>query len=85
MQVQQRLCFTPALIQKEESSEILQLKQVHAAAVLPANCWAGVAEVMFVVRWANNGLMPVRPQVMLVQDVVIPAGQALALSKDRVT
>ena len=85
VQVQQRLCFTPALIQKEESSEILQLKQVHAAAVLPANCWAGVAEVMFVVRWANNGLMPVRPQVMLVQDVVIPAGQALALSKDRVT
>ena len=53
--------------------------------MLPANCWAGVAEVMFVVRWANNGLMPVRPQVMLVQDVVIPAGQALALSKDRVT
>ena len=52
LQVQQGLCFSPTPIKKEETETVLNIKQVHAAAVLPADSWGGVAEVMFVVRWA---------------------------------
>lgn len=38
-----------------------------------------IVKVVYTVKWAANGLAPVRPQVILLQDLELPAGRGVAL------
>jgi len=38
-----------------------------------------IMKVVYTVKWAANGLAPVRPQVVLLQDLELPAGRGVAL------
>ena len=38
-----------------------------------------VVTIVWVVRWTNKGLMPIRPQVHLRAEAVLPTGRALEL------
>eukprot|EP00439_Symbiodinium_sp_Y106_P043830 s8284_g5.t1 len=76
-----RLAFAPAKMTKTEGEdEQKTAKQLHVAAVVPPSAWKGAAGVHFVVRWAQNGLVPVRPQVTLIEDCVLPSKKAMKLS-----
>ena len=56
--------------------------QSNAGALLPVSIWADspFVRMMWATRWAPGGLMPVRPQVLLVEDVVLPAKRAVWLT-----
>ncbi len=54
--------------------------QTQVASLLPVQTWnSHCTRTLFVVKWAASGLMPVRPQVALVQDVVLLPGRCVAL------
>ena len=74
--------FVPKGLTAEEDPEAgVTAKQVSFAAAVPVNTWGGYAEVVFLTRWSAKGLLPVRPAVLLMSDVVVPAKSALILSK----
>ena len=52
------------------------MKQETLASGLPMDLWDEnpVAGMRFTMRWASAGLMPVRPQVLLLEDVDLPGG-----------
>ncbi|CAK9040562.1 unnamed protein product [Durusdinium trenchii] len=54
--------------------------QMNLASLLPVEAWAShCTQVLFSVKWAASGLAPIRPQVVLVQDVELAPGRCLAL------
>ena len=73
----ERVGFVPKAINAEEQQEGVQAKQVSLAAAVPVSSWGGYVEVIFLTRWSAKGLLPVRPAVILVSDVVVPAKSAL--------
>ena len=76
-----RIGFVPKSIKIEEQEDGVQGKQVNMAASVPVSTWGGYAEVIWLTRWSAKGLLPVRPAVVLVSDIVVPAKSALILSK----
>ena len=55
--------------------------QVGGAKLMPNSAWqSDMASIVFSVRWGPNGLMPVRPQVVLLIDLTLAPGQACKLS-----
>jgi len=66
---------------KKDASESEKKKsQVNLAAFLPLDIWASesckVAKIMWATKWATQGLAPVRPLVILTEDVVLGPGRA---------
>ena len=54
--------------------------QTSAASVIPAPLWAShCSKIVFSCKWAANGLMPIRPQVVLTLDLDLGAGKAVSL------
>ena len=54
--------------------------QTSAAAVIPAGLWSThCSRVVFSCKRGANGLMPIRPQVVLTSDVDLGAGKAVQL------
>ena len=55
--------------------------QVGGAKLVPNSAWqSDLVSIVFSVRWSPNGLMPVRPQIVLMMDVTLPAGHGCKLS-----
>lgn len=54
--------------------------QGFAASLIPQQRWSTHAtDVIWSVKWAVNGLTPVRPLVLMTVDVTLPPGKALEL------
>lgn len=54
--------------------------QGHVAALVPAKVWdTHCTRVIYAVKWAASGLMPVRPQVVLTADCTLAPGRAVQL------
>lgn len=60
--------------------------QQNAATRLPSNFWADAQHVglVWTVKWATQGLMPVRPAVVCISAGELPAGKALPLKPEAV-
>ena len=55
--------------------------QTNVAAMNPFNSWeTTVSKTVWSVKWGANGLMPIRPQVILTLDVDLASGMAMSLS-----
>lgn len=65
----------------EEGTEVLSADQVSAARLLPVAAWEqrSLCSLVWCVRWAPQGLMPVRPVVALHREVVIEPSHGVAL------
>ena len=59
-------------------------KQESLAALIPLSTWAGneLAAQRWSMRWASNGLMPIRPQIVLLVDIELEPQTALRLWKE---
>ena len=68
------------LINPQEPQKV-PTQQMAAGEILAVSAWAqGTAtQVIWMVQWGINGLMPVRPVVVLKGDVTIPPGSAFQL------
>ena len=66
-----------------EGTGSTEAKAESLAAMLPLSTWAESdnASIIWSMRWASNGLMPVRPQVVLDTDVELGPNSALPLWK----
>ena len=55
--------------------------QGSAASLVPVTAWKGlsVAGLVWSVKWAPQGLWPIRPQVAMLMDVTLPPKKALIL------
>jgi hypothetical protein len=59
-----------------------KINQMSMAAALPLATWSTCAECVRIVwqmRWAPTGMMPVRPVLVLLSPATIPSGHALKL------
>ena len=55
--------------------------QTRIAATFPVSAWDGhYSGLVWSVKWAQNGLSPVRPQVVMLADVTIKPGHSLLLN-----
>ena len=59
-------------------------KPESLAALIPLSTWAGneLAAQRRSMRWASNGLMPIRPQIVLLVDIELEPQTALRLWKE---
>ena len=58
------------------------LHQWNIGQKMPPGLWnTDATTIIWSTKWALNGLMPVRPMVVFVADVDIPAGKAVVLAK----
>ena len=75
------LCVRAVMELPKEDAKDKEVRQENLGATLPLGTWEGLpfADIVFSMRWASQGLMPIRPQVVLTQDVEIPAGHGLQL------
>ena len=76
--------FTPAKDSQEVTDPAdpgAKTNQVGAAKLLPNTAWqSDLMSIVYSVRWSPKGLMPVRPQVVLLKDLTLAAGQACKLT-----
>ena len=81
---QNNVWFSPAKDSQEVQDAAdpnAKTNQVGAAKLLPNSVWySDIISILFSVRWGPNGLIPVRPQVVLLSDLKLAAGQACKLS-----
>ncbi len=59
-----------------------KMNHMSIAAAMPLATWAGKAEcvgIVWQVRWAPAGLMPVRPVIAMLVPATVPSGHALKL------
>lgn len=70
-------CYTAV----DGGDEKKNITQQNAAACLANNFWENVEHVglVWTVKWAAQGLMPVRPTVVCLSACELPPGKALAL------
>ena len=55
--------------------------QTRLAATVPAQAWKGhYSGLVWSVKWAANGLAPIRPQIVMLHDVMIKPGHSLLLN-----
>ena len=55
--------------------------QTRVAATVPVSAWDGhYSGLVWSLKWAQNGLSPVRPQVVMLADVTIKPGHSLVLN-----
>ena len=55
--------------------------QTRVAATVPVSAWDGhYSGLVWSLKWAQNGLSPVRPQVVMLADVTIKPGHSLLLN-----
>ena len=55
--------------------------QTRLAATVPAQAWKGhYSGLVWSVKWATNGLAPIRPQIVMLHDVMIKPGHSLLLN-----
>ena len=55
--------------------------QTRVAATVPVSAWDGhYSGLVWSVKWAQNGLSPVRPQVVMLTDVTNKPGHSLLLN-----
>ena len=88
LEVVKRVCFSPGSSGKVDTEEGENggdsnptTGQAAAARMLPINVWKPeVCQLVFSVKWTAAGLMPIRPQIMLLADAVMPAGTCAGLS-----
>jgi hypothetical protein len=65
-------------VKDEPDSTSLRMDNKHAASAVPFDVWDNsLTTVVWFVRWVSQGLVPVRPIVILRTSVVIPAGKAV--------
>ena len=73
-------CFegTP-LSTSEGAAAEPQARQDSLAASLPLSTWAAskLCKPIWIMRWAAQGLMPVRPQIVLMEQVELPPNSTL--------
>lgn len=66
---------------EKENSTSLEIKFETAGSVLHGTKWQeGVVGVVWVCRWANTGLMPVRPVIATLCSIEVPAGHAVEIA-----
>ena len=54
--------------------------QQNAAKLIPNAVWGNHAtKIVFSVKWGVSGLMPIRPQVVLIKDVDLPPARCCEL------
>ena len=73
--------FIPAFTSDDPSGQKQHLSQMSLAGKLPANTFGSSHCVVatWAVKWAPQGLSPVRPMVLFTQSCDLPAGKALSL------
>ena len=73
--------FIPAFASDDPSGQKQHLSQMNLAGKLPANTFESSHCVVatWAVKWAPQGLSPVRPMVLFTQSCDLPAGKALSL------
>lgn len=77
-----------AVFQKPEKEAVpedtVQFTQQNAAAGLPLSMWRKLshASLVWTVKWATQGLMPVRPVIAVTVDGSLPQGKTLWLTPD---
>ena len=64
---------------KEEGKPPDAAMQTSVGGVVPREAWTELVRVSWSIKWGVNGLMPVRPQVVLYSCFVLPAGKAALL------
>ena len=75
---QHNVYFVPTLVDGEAPVKT----QMAIGSLVPRSVWESNPAVMIVawaVKWAANGLSPMRPLVVAMADIVLPPGRALAL------
>ena len=73
--------FIPTFASDDPSGQKQHLSQINLAGKLPANAFESSHCVVatWAVKWALQGLSPVRPMVLFTQACDLPAGKALSL------
>ncbi len=73
---------------KEEETEAadpgdLKVEQSHFASAVPLPCWkTQLTDLIWSLKWTQSkGLVPIRPQVLLMEEVVLPVGAAFELNR----
>ena len=81
IQQEHDIYFILAFSSEDEAGQKQQISPVTLAGKLPANTFASSHCVVatWAVKWAPQGLSPVRPMVVFTQSCDIPAGKALSL------
>ena len=66
----------------DDATGAVKATQANGAALFLVSVWTGSPFVQMVwsTRWAPQGLMPVRPQVLTVHEFVLPSMQAVRIS-----
>ena len=56
--------------------------QTRLAGTMPTDVWLGnnYSKLVFSVKWCTNGLVPVRPQIVLTKNVTLAPGKSLLLN-----
>ncbi len=70
-----------SLAVKAEEDGNLHVSQSHIGNLIPAMDWDNeVTGLVFIVKWAPQGLSPVRPVVALLKSISLPAGKAVEVA-----
>ena len=64
----------------DPSGAELKAFQGSAAALVPLTSWKGPSSLIWSVKWTVNGLMPLRPQVLLLDDLSLDQNQSYLAS-----
>ena len=66
----------------EDETGAVVATQSNAGALFPVSIWADspFVRMLWATRWAPGGLMPVRPQVFLLEDFALPAKRAVRIT-----
>ena len=76
------LAFVPQATTPGLGEEGTTLAQTAAAGAVQASAWdRAVCGVVWACKWAPNGLMPVRPIVVALDDLCVPPGRVLPLTR----
>ena len=78
LDVTKELAFRPLA---DVDSEAKGHLQTRLASTIPVNAWHGnYSKLIWTLKWHTNGLMPVRPQIVLTKNVTIAPGKSLLLN-----
>ena len=80
LSVKHKVYFVPN--KKDEAAEEGDIAQLGLGAHLPRSVWESskVGSIVWCVKWAVNGLTPIRPIFCLTDPVVVGAARAMRLA-----
>ena len=75
--------FVPAggALATESSDPLLQGKVSTLGTLIPLSCWRHPAAIVWSVRWAATGLMPIRAQTVILTEIALPPAHGILIGQ----